>query len=116
MKTIKHLLIAIFVITFFACKESNDDKAMTDLPEEMVTTTFNIEGMHCEVGCAAKAQKKLAKLEGVTDAKIDFENKLATITYNKNEKTPEDLVETVMKLSKDYVVSNITTNPSETKK
>jgi len=113
MKTIKHLLIAIFVIAFFACKESNDSKAVANLPVEMVTTTFNIEGMHCEVGCAAKVQKKLAKLDGVTKSKIDFNNKLATVTYNKNEKTPEDLVETVMKISKDYVVSNIATNPEE---
>ena len=61
-------------------------------------------------------QKKLAKLDGVTDAKIDFESKLATVVYNKNAKSSEDLVETVMKLSKDYVVSNVNTTAIETKK
>jgi copper chaperone CopZ len=116
MKSIQILFFTLLTIFFISCKETKEVKASADLPVELVTTTFNIEGMHCEVGCAARAQKKLAKLDGVTDAKIDFESKLATVVYNKNAKSSEDLVETVMKLSKDYVVSNVNTTAIETKK
>lgn len=117
MKNIFQLtLIALFSLMILSCKKTEEAKTVADLPVELVTTTFNIEGMHCEVGCAARAQKKLAKLDGVTESVIDFEGKLATVTYNKNEQSAEDLVETVMKLSKDYVVSNINTKPIETNK
>jgi len=109
MKFFIIIISFVFSCTIFSCKENTSLEAKAKLPIEMVTTTFNIEGMHCEVGCAARVEKKLSKLEGVETATIDFEKKLATVTYNKNTKTAEDLVETVMKTSKDYVVSNIET-------
>lgn len=111
MKKLIVLFFAVLSLTFVSCKKDVAAEAQANLPVAMATTSFNIEGMHCEVGCAAKVEKKLAKLDGVEKATIDFERKLATVTYNKNLNTAEDLVETVMSASKDYVVSNIETKP-----
>lgn len=109
----KKFILTFFVLVlslFTSCKQSDDKAQATVIPVELATTTFNIEGMHCEVGCAARVEKKLAKLDGVQEASVDFENKLATVTYNKNVQSAEDLVETVINVSKDYVVSNVNTS------
>ncbi len=95
-------LIVLFSLLTVACKE----EVKADVPPMMATTTFTIEGMHCEVGCAARVQKKLAKLEGVNEASVDFEGKLATVTHDVNKQKPEDLVALVLKLDNTYVVTN----------
>ncbi|MDZ7613327.1 MAG: heavy-metal-associated domain-containing protein [Flavobacteriaceae bacterium] len=43
-----------------------------------------IEGMTCEIGCARLIESKLAKAEGVSFVKVDFEKKLGRIEYDAN--------------------------------
>ena len=43
---------------------------------------FKIEGMTCAIGCAAKIEKSLANMDGVKNAKVDFEKKLATVEFD----------------------------------
>jgi len=61
------------------------------------------------VGCAGHLEKKLAKLDGVQKAEIDFEAKKATIEYDSNVLTPEVLVQTVENAAdgKTYKVSDV---------
>ena len=91
-----------------------DDAAVTETEvsaeELLATTTFTIEGMHCEMGCAGAVKKKLAKLEGVKSVEIDFEGKKATISHDINRQSAENLVLTVEKMSKDYIISDIETS------
>lgn len=44
--------------------------------------TFKIEGMTCAMGCAKTIESKLSKMNGVQEAKVDFENKLATVNFD----------------------------------
>lgn len=113
--------IALTSIVMVSCKNETaktDETATTeqtqDQPAQLATASFTIEGMHCEVGCASVIQKKLAKLEGVQEAKVDFEGKTATITYDANKQTPEIMTQTVQNISDDYKVSNVTTAPEKT--
>uniref|UniRef100_UPI004049C194 heavy-metal-associated domain-containing protein n=1 Tax=Flavobacterium sp. TaxID=239 RepID=UPI004049C194 len=120
MKISKKILILGFAgLLFVSCKKAeteNEETAATETAQtisadaKLATTNFTIEGMHCEVGCAAAIQKKLAKMEGVQDAKIDFEGKKATITFDSNVQSPEKLVETVEKISADYIISDVNTS------
>jgi copper chaperone CopZ len=61
------------------------------------------------VGCAGHLEKKLAKLDGVQKAEIDFEAKKATIEYDANVLTTEVLVQTVENAAdgKTYKVSDV---------
>jgi len=43
---------------------------------------LNISGMTCEIGCAKVIESKLAKQDGVLDAKVIFTDSLATIKYD----------------------------------
>ncbi len=48
----------------------------------MENIKLNIEGMHC-TGCSTRLEKVLNSLEGVKEASVDFESKIAIVTYNK---------------------------------
>lgn len=46
--------------------------------KEKITKEIGIDGMSC-MHCAAKVEKTLASLHGVTDAKVELENKKAIV-------------------------------------
>lgn len=112
--------IALTSVVMGSCKNETtktDETVATeqtkDQPAQLATASFSIEGMHCEVGCAGIIQKKLAKLEGVQNAEVDFKGKTATITYDANKQTPEIMVQTVQNISGDYKISNVTSTPEK---
>ncbi|MCB0442893.1 MAG: heavy-metal-associated domain-containing protein [Flavobacterium sp.] len=108
--------IALTTLMMVSCKKeatententtANTEQAQ---PAQLATASFTVEGMHCEVGCAGHLEKKLAKLDGVQKAEIDFEAKKATIEYDANVLTPEVLVQTVENAAdgKTYKVSDV---------
>jgi len=51
--------------------------------------------MTCEIGCASLIESKLNKLDGVTEAKVDFESKTATVTYDADKLNQDKLTKTV---------------------
>jgi copper chaperone CopZ len=73
------------------------------------TASFKVEGMTCAIGCAKTIQEDLTGLEGVQKATVDFDTKLATVTFDKTVQTPEKLT-TVVEAAADgktYKVSNL---------
>lgn len=121
MKFTKSITVLMLAgVVMFSCKsnDSETEVATTEATTEteanaeelLVTTSFMIEGMHCEMGCAGAIKKKLAKLEGVKSVEIDFEGKKATISHDANKQTAENLVLTVEKMSKDYIITDVETS------
>lgn len=113
MKNIK-LLVATLLIasaTIVSCKKETAETTTSETKEiaKAETTTMNIEGMTCAVGCAKVIENKLTQLEGVKKASINFESKVATIEYDAAAQTPEKLVETIEAVAggKTYKVSNV---------
>lgn len=70
---------------------------------------FTINGMTCEIGCAATIQKKIAKMEGVKSSVVDFDRRLAMVEYDEAKVTPTLLTETVNKVADVYKVSDMKT-------
>lgn len=98
----KMALIAFASIAFVSCKKENEVATTENTTEtkpidnaNLATASFTIDGMTCEIGCAKTIESKLAGLDGVSEAKVDFENKTATVTFENGRQTPETLVETV---------------------
>ena len=97
--------LALFALTSFlmvSCKNETAETTETaateqtqEQPAQLATASFSIEGMSCAVGCANHIEKKLAKLDGVQKAEVDFEAKKATVEYDANKVTPELLTQTV---------------------
>ena len=116
------LVLSLSGVMFVSCKNetkpteageqtetAKDTTAGKATAENLQTASFTIEGMSCAVGCAKVIEKKLASLDGVQEAKVDFEKKTATISYNSAKQTPETLVETVEAVAggETYKVSNV---------
>ncbi len=101
------------VTLFLSCKkESTNTEAKvktTTAVAKAETTTFNIEGMKCAMGCAKVIETKLSSLEGVQKATVDFDKKTAIIQYDAAKQTPEKIVETVEAVAdgKSYKVLNV---------
>ncbi|MDT0559654.1 heavy metal-associated domain-containing protein [Ichthyenterobacterium sp. W332] len=123
MKTFKNSVV-IILATFFivACKQSTPEVKTVDISSEksseiasidpnatLAKAEFTINGMTCEMGCAKTIEKKMAKMEGVKSAKVDFGKKLAMVEYDEAKVTPNSLEEIVAKVSKVYEVENMKT-------
>ena len=115
MKSLKVTLALIIATSsiFVSCKKENKtSEVKTTETKEIAkaeTTSLEIEGMTCAVGCAKVIESKISGLEGVQKATIDFEKKTATIEYNAAIQSPEKIVETVEAIAdgKTYKVVNV---------
>lgn len=109
-------------VLFVGCKEKSieivsKETVETTAPKvkkeiaaaNLQTASFSVEGMTCAVGCAKTIQEDLTGLDGVQKATVDFETKLATVTFDKTVQTPEKLTKVVEAAAdgKTYKVSNI---------
>lgn len=68
---------------------------------------FSIDGMTCAMGCAKTIEKKMAKMDGVKYAKVDFEKELAMVEYDEAKVTPKTLEEAVAKVGDTYKVRDM---------
>lgn len=110
--------LSVSILLFTSCKEAVDAPktdviATTEKPaipsERLETTSFNIEGMTCAIGCAKTIQKELSELDGIQTATVDYDKKLATVSFDTSVQTPEKIVKAV-EASGDgltYKVSNV---------
>lgn len=102
-------LFALAAVLFTSCKDTSKDGnietpadgTVTDSAQvketaaNLETASFKIDGMTCSVGCAGAIEQKLSSMEGVENAKVDFEKKTATVSFDADKQTPEKLVEKV---------------------
>jgi mercuric ion binding protein len=116
-------IIALSSLLFASCKDSKAEAKTETTSTEIAapkvkkeiaaanlqTASFKIEGMTCAIGCAATIQEELTVLDGVQTAKVDFDKKLATVTFDKTVQTPESLTKVVQATGdgKTYKVSNM---------
>jgi mercuric ion binding protein len=102
------LTLVLTSILFVGCKEKETEMAAketatTAAPKvkkeiaaaNLQTASFSVEGMTCAVGCAKTIQEDLTALDGVQKATVDFDTKLATVTFDKTVQTPEKLTTVV---------------------
>lgn len=79
-KILYSIAIACFILT--GCNK--------DVKKENVSLA--ISGMTCEIGCAKTIQSKLSKKEGVLNAKVIFNDSIATIEYDANSISKKELI------------------------
>jgi Cu+-exporting ATPase len=123
MKSIKNIIGLLLLTVFFtACKNETAPEEITveveTITEEVTSldpnatyakAEFTIEGMTCAMGCAKTIEKKMAKMEGVKSATVDFDKKLAMVEYDEAKVTPMSLEEVVKKAGDMYSVTDMHT-------
>lgn len=120
MKTIKIIFVlSLLTLLPFSCKNNKQSEVKVVETETTQSTetksdvqvnaaaTFTIKGMTCAMGCAKTIEKKLAKLDGVGSAIVDFESELATVEFDANKVSAEDLKNTVAAVGSSYSVEGI---------
>lgn len=112
------LLAAALVIV--ACKNNKNPEIVTvnhseteisESPKkidfkEIANIDFKIEGMTCAMGCAKTIEKELANLEGVKEAKVDFESTVATLELDPTRVNQDLILETISKVGDTYKITN----------
>ena len=121
MKHFKIILAYAFLFVFFlACKnepkteiipvETSEETTKSLDPNAIYSKAeFNIKGMTCEIGCAKTIQKKLANLEGVKSATVDFKTEMAMVEYDVAKANPMSISKTVTSVADIYSVENMKT-------
>ena len=91
------LLLAISSLLIICCSINDEKEKTKDLKSDVVqmakieTVSLAISGMTCEIGCAKAIQSKLSKKEGVADVIVVFTDSIASITFDSNKTSTEDL-------------------------
>ena len=122
MKALKKIVaLAVLTLVIVACKNeatpevktvdmnATNTKTELDPNATYAKAEFKIQGMTCEMGCAKTIEKKIANMDGVKYAKVDFEAELAMVEYDEAKVTPDLLEETVLNVSDIYTVQDIKT-------
>ena len=90
-------LIFLFTLLSFltvGCKNQTEKTTIKEeiLAANMQKVSLNISGMTCEIGCAKYIQSKLYKEEGVLNANVVFTDSIATIEFDANKTSKENLI------------------------
>ena len=103
------LTFSLVSLLMIACSDSSTSEQI----ESSDIASLSIEGMTCEMGCAKGIEKKLNKTDGISEASVDFEGKIATIHFD-HAKISETEIETLIEDMNDgqYDVDVRTTNES----
>jgi Cu+-exporting ATPase len=127
MKNLKLILTAVVIFSMtINCKNSSkaEVKTVESGTTEIIETSeviagnfedienyaaaeFTIKGMTCAMGCAKTIEKKLAKMDGVLSAKVDFENELASVEFDADKINKDALKNTVTGVSDIYSVHDM---------
>ncbi|WP_136667396.1 heavy-metal-associated domain-containing protein [Flavobacterium sp. H122] len=115
----KLLFVAMASIAIVSCKKEGETaqaspEVATQVKKEnkpvadTKKATMKIEGMTCAMGCAKTIENKLAGLDGVQKATVDFDAETASIEYDGAVQSIESLSKTIEGVAdgKTYKVSD----------
>lgn len=104
MKILKSISFFILIgALILSCKKENESEIIKNKQTEnnipadakLETASLTIDGMTCAVGCAKTIQDELTHTKGVKEAKVDFDSKLATVTFDTNQQDLASLTKTI---------------------
>ena len=122
MEFLKNILSVTFILIILSScmKDKNAEIKTINLSSEKINqkldpnavyskAVFNIKGMTCEMGCAKTIEKKLAKMDGMKSAVVDFKNEMAFVEFDVAKLNHSIITEAVNQVSDIYSVENMQT-------
>jgi Cu+-exporting ATPase len=114
-------LSAIAVIVMSACNGEKAERPMpaieyiTNLDAAESKAVLEIEGMMCEHGCVASIKQKVSALAGVNSIEIDFEEDLATVTFDPSKISEKEIITEIQRINDEqYTVTKATVEQAKT--
>ena len=81
----KKLIPLVFVLALISCQSGNkkqqEEKELKPTAE-IVETTINIGGMHCDM-CVASIEKGVNELEGIVSVEVSLDDSTAVVSFDK---------------------------------
>ena len=74
--------------------------------------SFQVDGMTCKLGCAARIEKKVSALQGIIKSTVDFEAKTAYVSFDPATTSFDNIKITIESLGDDYKVGAATIIPA----
>ena len=76
---------------------AGDGPNQSDAESTATTSTFHLTGMTCG-GCEVGVRRVVNKLQGIEDVAASHKEATATVTYQADEVTPEDIIAAIAEL------------------
>lgn len=115
MKVINKIFFLLLFVLFFVSCEKKESSGKTDpKPSEKVVAEnlhyvkVEIKGMTCEIGCARLIQSKLYKADGVSFAKVSFEDSTGIVSYDQNRINTEEIKKVIENTAGGEIYSVVT--------
>ena len=122
MEFLKNILSVTFILIILSScmKDKNAEIKTINLSSEKINqkldpnavyskAVFNIKGMTCEKCCAKTIEKKLAKMDGMKSAVVDFKNEMASVEFDVAKLNHSSITKAVNQVSDIYSVENMQT-------
>jgi periplasmic mercuric ion binding protein len=87
-----HLFALLSILGLNACSTNT-----LEGPDKICS--LQIEGMMCEKGCKSTVENKLSKMEGVAEAKVDFETGVALVKFHSDVVNCADMINMIGKIA-----------------
>lgn len=95
------LILLVFLVSCESKKENQNENTEKSesiaVEQDLQQVKIDIKGMTCEIGCARLIQSKLYKADGVTFAKISFEDSSGIVSFDQNRISRDRIVEVIEK-------------------
>lgn len=82
----KNLFYLLTILIFVSCQSGNknqqQEKATTE-SAQVVESTINIGGMHCDM-CVASVTKGVNELDGIVSVSVSLDDSTAVVSYDKS--------------------------------
>ena len=92
------------MLFFISCETKRESKEESKealetnvVAQNLQQVKVDIKGMTCEIGCARLIQSKLYKADGVTFAKISFEDSSGIVKFDQNRISEEGIKKIIEK-------------------
>ena len=79
---------------------------MTLLIADDTVTKYKIDGLRCSVSCCNKVKTALQDTKGIKNTDVDFDKKVATVTYDNN-KIDDQKIVSVLNSKTSYTYTQI---------
>lgn len=112
----KLLSIAFMLIAILAMNCSSPQGESSAVVKADKQLALKVEGMVCAVGCAKYIEKQVAKMDGISDCEVNFEDGTANISYSSDDTGEEEILEAITSLNDgQYSVTVVGLNNVNTK-
>lgn len=92
----KKLFYLLVLLGFVACNSGTKKTNEATEPKQIVESTINIGGLHCE-SCVASVEKGVKNLNGIETVKVTLNDSIAIVKYNASAVTLDEIEKSIEK-------------------